>query len=96
MNIQIYSIYDKTAKSYSQPFYAANDDCAVRILVGSFDERSQLVLYPSDYVLCHLGSFDDTSGLITSDEVKTVSRVSWLIPDKLKSFARDGTFERGE
>ena len=96
MNVQIYSIYDKKACSYSQPFYAANDECAVRILVGSLNESSQLVLYPSDYVLCHLGSFDETSGLITSDEVKTVSRVSCLVPDRLQCSALDGSFERGE
>lgn len=92
----IYSIYDKATKIYAQPFYAQSDEVALRIVRGSFSLQSQLVLYPADYDLIYLGTFDDATGVIVHDDNRIVEHIRELMPVGLRSAALDGSFKECE
>lgn len=94
MKQNIYSIYDRATMDYAAPFFAVSDEAAFRAVKGAFSPQSQLCLYPSDYVIVCLGSFDSESGHITSS-VKELKEVKNLIPVALRQCALDGTYERG-
>lgn len=94
MNIGMYSVYDKKANSYGQPFFAANDECATRIVISSLSESSQLVLYPSDFALCRVGSFDDGSGCVTCDTVSHLANIAVIVPKKFHACALDGSYDQ--
>lgn len=94
MKQNVYSIYDRATMDYSTPFFAVTNEAALRAVKGAFNSQSQLVLYPSDYVIYVLGEFDSESGSILSI-VKEVMEIKNLIPASLRQFALDGTYERG-
>lgn len=88
----LYSIFDKKAKQFdSHVMCFSLDDVAERSVIASLNERSLLVLYPSDYRLVRIGSFNSTSGELSFDDVYSKELID-LIPDKFKRFAIDGSF----
>lgn len=95
MIITRYSIYDRKSNSYAPSFEAPNNDVALRMVVSSLSEQSNLVLYPSDYVLVKLCDFDNETGETIKYDgsfVKVVAEVNSIINDKFKAFALDGSF----
>lgn len=94
MKQNVYSIYDRAVMDYAAPFFAVSDEAAFRAVKGAFSPQSQLCLYPSDYVIACLGSFDSETGHITP-LVKELKEVKNLIPAILRQYALDGTYERG-
>lgn len=65
MKLNIYSIYDDTAKAYMQPFFLHNHALAVRAFTDQINqENSQnpLSLHPEQFTLFHVGEFDDQTG----------------------------------
>lgn len=63
MMIKVFSVYDSKAKVFSQPFYALNEDVAVRMFQASVNDRStQFWKYPEDFTLFAVGGFDDNKG----------------------------------
>ena len=95
MQHNVYSIYDRKAQSYSNPFLSATDEMAVRVVVSSISPQSQFALYPSDFQLYRLGSFSDSSGLFTSDTVSPLSLIRDLVPSKYRDLALDGSYDTG-
>ena len=66
--MNIYSIYDKKAMTYSPVMSFENEVLAVRafeqfVLAGN----NTVSHYPSDFVLCYLGQMDDNTGALTCD-----------------------------
>lgn len=62
---KIFSIFDKKALSYFDPFFQHNRGLALRgfgELVN--DPKTALNKYPADFSLWELGEFDETSGVI--------------------------------
>lgn len=94
MKQKIYSIFDRATSDHAMPFVAGTDEAAFRMVRGSFAPQSQLVLYPSDYVIVQLGIFDSETGDIELD-YKVIEEIKALIPTGLREYALDGTFERG-
>lgn len=94
MKYNVYSIYDRATMDYSSPFFAVTQEAAIRTVKGAFNPQSQLVMYPSDYVIYLLGEFDSESGSILS-VVREVKEIKNLIPISMRELALDGTFERG-
>ncbi len=66
MEKKLYSIKDKVAGEFSQPFYCNNDDVAKRIVINSFLSSKDVRLHSCDYFLYSLGSFDISTGDILS------------------------------
>lgn len=91
----VFSIYDRATMTYSDPFYAFSDEDCFRAVRGAFAPASQLVLYPSDYVICNLGSWDSSTGELVCDPVVEIEEIKHLIPVGLREYALDGTFSGG-
>lgn len=65
--IQIFAVFDKKAVVYMSPFYFLQKGQAIRAFEDSVnDPQSAFYKHPEDYSLFELGTFDDTSGIITS------------------------------
>lgn len=96
MKQNIYSIYDRATSEYAAPFFTANDESAIRAIRGAFSSQSQLVLYPSDYVVMCIGFFNSETGLIDVDgSIRQVEEIKTLIPVALRDYCLDGTFTGG-
>ena len=74
---RIYSLYDKLAKNYSDPFVAVNDDVVFRQL--RFDKT--LAVVPEDFDLYCLGEFDSDTGEVVR-ELGLVAHVASLLRKK--------------
>lgn len=59
---QLYTIYDSVAQVFHKPFEGHNDADAIRAFTQSFTEGKQA--NKEDYVLYHIGSFNDSNGEI--------------------------------
>lgn len=62
---KIFCILDEKANAFLTPFVSENAATATRALQGAAnDKQSFLGLYPEDYSVYELGSFDDQTGVI--------------------------------
>lgn len=60
MLLQIYSIYDSKAHVYSRPVYLLNADVAHRAALDALQDKStDLARHPEDFIMFHLGTWDD-------------------------------------
>lgn len=67
MKLRAYSIFDRKALAYHQPYYAINDAVAVRTLSDAVaDPNSMFGRHPNDYVLYCVGEFDDSNGVTST------------------------------
>lgn len=65
MNVSMYTYYDKKAGFYNIPFYAQNDDIAVRNATIFANQKDNAIL-AEDLELYCVGSFDSESGVIVA------------------------------
>lgn len=78
--MNVYSIFDKKVAAYGQPFFALNDQAAKRMVSMASAERNSLLrVFPEDYTLERLGTFDESSGQLDSEKPSTVASVSALV-----------------
>lgn len=69
MLIRLYSIYDRVARVYSDPFVSVNDATASRTFTLALSNHETLrFTCPEDYQLWYLGSMDNNSGEILSSD----------------------------
>jgi hypothetical protein len=74
MNLNIYSIKDSKAGTFSQPFYSVNHSTAIRSFNASIqDPTNPLSNYPNDFSLYHLGTWEDREATITLNNVEFVA-----------------------
>lgn len=63
MLVRLYSVFDRVACLYADPFVSVNDATAARsFTLASSSPESMLYASPQDYQLWYLGSLDNTSG----------------------------------
>lgn len=68
MKSNIYTVFDIKAKVYTLPFYAMNHEVAIRSFRQKVNEPGhQFNLYPEDYALYFIGSFDDQNAILTPE-----------------------------
>jgi len=80
MNINGYSIYDRKALVYHSPFFAVSHGAAVRSFSDLANDRQTTIgRHPVDYVLFHVGQFDDSSGVLVPCTPQHVSDASALV-----------------
>jgi len=66
--MRIYTVYDKKAKTFSEPFSRQNDGQAMRSFqVEINDTRSLYNRYPEDFALYFIAEFDEFSAKLTID-----------------------------
>lgn len=71
MLIRLYSVYDRVACIYADPFSSPNDATAARAFnMASSSPDSMLYASPQDYQLWYLGSYDNRTGDIESAPFK--------------------------
>lgn len=62
--INVYCIYDSKVKVFEKPIYLRNHGEALRELEDAAnDEKSKISMYPEDFSLMHLGTYDDEKGV---------------------------------
>lgn len=80
MKMQVYSIYDLLARCYSQPIFCANADVATRLTsIWVTDPTCYLAKSPRDYVLFHIGEFDDESGELIKGTPKQLMQLDQFV-----------------
>ncbi|WNK13454.1 MAG: nonstructural protein [Microvirus sp.] len=66
MKLNAYSIYDRKAQIYHPPYFAHIEDDhapAIKILTDVVsDANTSIGRHPDDFVLFHVGSYDDSRG----------------------------------
>lgn len=71
MKIEIFSVYDSKAEAYLTPFFLATKGLAIRSFTQAInDVKHQFAMYPADYTLFHLGTYDDSKGSFDILEAK--------------------------
>lgn len=64
MTKHMYSIHDLKAKIWNPPFIASNDEEAQRMVMTAMLGESQLSMYPEDFRLYVLGTYNQDTGQI--------------------------------
>lgn len=69
MIINVYSVYDKAVKAFAPPFYARSAGEAIRSFQQlCTDPQSNVSRHPTDFVMFGLGTYDDSTGLFSTQE----------------------------
>lgn len=72
MKTKLFAIYDVKADSYASPFTMPTNGMAIRGFVDlAKDPQTMIGKHPEDYKLVQIGSFDDESGRVVSEDVFT-------------------------
>lgn len=84
MILQAFSVFDTKGKAFNLPFFQPVAGLAVRQLTEmTADSKSLLAKYPEDFILYHVGSFDDATAVFTSmSPVVLVTHVKDLVVPK--------------
>lgn len=64
--LQIFAVYDKKSVAYASPFYYPQKGQALRAFDDEVNNpQSPLNKHPEDFALFHIGTWNDTTGVIT-------------------------------
>jgi hypothetical protein len=74
MKLNVYSIFDSAAKAYTNPFFMHNDGLAIRAFSDNVnsEQENNISKHPDQFTLFRIGEFDDSSGEIKTDIVKSL------------------------
>lgn len=74
MKLNVYSIFDSAAKAYTNPFFMHNDGLAIRAFADNVnsEQENNISKHPDQFTLFRIGEFDDASGEIKTDIVKSL------------------------
>lgn len=87
MILNVYAIFDKAVKSYSQPVFTQNDILIKRIVTQVLqDPQTDIAKYPDQYTVYHIGVYDNETGQLVDIENNIVCEViSLTTPQKEKA-----------
>lgn len=61
--IKVYSIFDTAVGAYMNPFFQLADGAAIRLFQNTVNNKeSQIYRNPDQFILFHIGEFDDKKG----------------------------------
>lgn len=70
--MKIYSIFDKKSNNYGPVMCFPNDVMAIRAVeMDLMNGQSVMASYPHDFALMLVGTFDESVGCITADNMPT-------------------------
>lgn len=71
----IYGIYDKKSLAFRDLVYADNDDLVKRVLyrILANDQKQDYCIYPFDFAVYRLGTFDQDTGRVAGYDVKNIA-----------------------
>lgn len=64
MNIRVYSMFDRKARSFGALMAFVNDEVARRVCMGIIKGDGEIKNFPGDFDLMHLGEMDTDTGVI--------------------------------
>lgn len=65
MILNVYAIRDDKSEAYMQPWFAPTNGAAIRNFSDAVNQNdSPFAKHPEDYVLFHIGQYDDSRGVI--------------------------------
>ena len=77
MKMKAYSVYDKKALVWTQPFFQLNDQVAQRVISNATNsEGHNFNLNPEDYELYFVGEWNDEDGIFTSTHTKILDLIT--------------------
>lgn len=81
IKLEIFSIRDSKAELFIQPFHAPTIAAGLRTFETAVNEQqSQFFQHSDDYTLFHIGTFDQSTGIITAlDAAANLGLASTLI-----------------
>lgn len=64
MNIQMMALFDKKARAFKTPWFAAHVELGVRAVADAANNAPEMDIYkfPEDFSVYHLGTFNDENG----------------------------------
>lgn len=69
MKLQIFAVFDKQSGAFGRPFFEPTKGMAIRTFSdATADGASPFAKHPHDYLLFHIGEYDDGPGLLTGKE----------------------------
>jgi len=74
MKLNVYSIFDSAAKAYTAPFFMHNDGLAIRAFQDNVnaEQENNISKHPDQFTLFKIGEFDDATGEIKTDVIKSL------------------------
>lgn len=87
MKLQIFAVLDQAVNAFLPPFHSRAKGEAIRSFSDAVnDKEHQFFRHSTDYILFHLGEFDDGSGMFsTAEPVRVVSARECLVDDPVSS-----------
>lgn len=87
MNLNVYTIHDLVAKTYTNPFFMHNDAEAKRMfLQWMVNPELPMAAHPQDYSLYHIGFYDTDQGQIEGIKIPNLILKGSSTPEpKLKA-----------
>lgn len=80
MLLHAYAIFDVKSEIYHAPFFMVADGAAARAFADLANDASTSVgRHPADYTLYRIGSFDDASGMLLSDQRTHIAHAVSLV-----------------
>ncbi|QCQ85077.1 nonstructural protein [Blackfly microvirus SF02] len=74
MLIGVYSVFDRKSVAYGNLLFFVNDDIARRSMVEVMGERNNISLYPDDFDMYHVGTFNNETGELSPVSVRLAAR----------------------
>lgn len=75
MKYKIFTVFDNKSKLYSQPAFMKTQGEAMRSFMEACkDEKATIGKYPEDFLFCHLGEFDEETGVFETHEPNSIAR----------------------
>jgi hypothetical protein len=92
--LKMYSVYDTKSELFSSPHFLQSDGVAVRSFSTACDDpKTQLAMYPEDFSLYCVGTFNIESGNISPIQPKQLCNAAEFVskpvaPEVVSEFAR--------
>jgi len=78
--MKIYTVRDSKAEAYLQPFFAINDNIAMRMMLDTANDQTTLFYkHPEDFQIFVIGKFNEKTGEITSINHVSLGKVIDLL-----------------
>lgn len=78
--LKVFAVYDVKSASYGQPHFIASTGLALRTFGEvCLNPESPLFKYPQDFALYEIGTWDPSSGVLTTMKAKHVASAAAII-----------------
>ncbi len=79
MLLALFSVWDSKAAAYIQPFFAVNNNVAIRMFeTAAQDSGHDFYRHAEDYTLFRIGTFDQEKGDLIPQNLEAIARAHEL------------------